>query len=80
MDPLDAADVHYRLASALFRQQRLAEAKDEIVRSLERAPRYRAAYDLLLKIVDAQGKDSPPVDLVPETIEADSAEPVKESR
>lgn len=80
MDPLDAADVHYRLASALFREQRLAEAKDEIVRSLERAPRYRAAYDLLLKIVDAQGKDSPPVDLVPETIEADSAEPVKESR
>jgi Tfp pilus assembly protein PilF len=79
MDPLDAADVHYRLASALFRQQQLGEAKDQVVRSLERAPRYRAAYDLLLEIVDAQAEISPPVKFTPEAIKADAVETKKES-
>lgn len=79
MDPLDAADVHYRLASALFRQQQFAEAKDEIVRSLERAPRYRAAYELLLKIVDAQAAVSPSSESGTESIEGEAVETEKES-
>ena len=74
MDPLDAADVHYRLASALFRQQEMAEAKGQVIRSLEHAPRYRAAYELLLKIVAAQTEVAPPVELVPKVIEADAVE------
>ena len=79
MDPLDAADVHYRLASALFRQQQFPKAKDEVVRSLERAPRYRAAYDLLLKIVDAQAVVSPPVKSGADPVEIDPVETEKES-
>jgi tetratricopeptide (TPR) repeat protein len=79
MDPLDAADVHYRLASALFRQQQFAKAKDEVVRSLERAPRYRAAYDLLLKVVDAQAVVSPPVKSGSKPVEIDPVETEKES-
>ena len=75
MDPLDAADVHYRLASALFRQQAMAEAKEQVIRSLEHAPRYRAAYELLLKIVAAQTEEAPPpVELVPKVIETDAVE------
>jgi tetratricopeptide (TPR) repeat protein len=79
MDPLDAADVHYRLASALFRQQKLAKARRQVVRALERAPRYRAAYDLLLKIVDTQAKSSLPAKLEPEANGAGAVEAKKES-
>lgn len=79
MDPLDAADVHYRLALALFRQQKLVKARRQVVRALERAPRYRAAYDLLLKIVDTQAKSSLPAKLAPEAIGAGAVEAKKES-
>jgi hypothetical protein len=41
---------------------------------LEHAPRYRAAYELLLKIVAAQTEVAPPVELVPKVIEADAVE------
>jgi tetratricopeptide (TPR) repeat protein len=52
LDPLDAADVHFRLASALYRQKQLKAAKREVIKALEQAPRYRDAHALLLKIVD----------------------------
>ena len=50
-----------------------------MVRALERAPRYRAAYDLLLKIVDTQAKSSLPAKLAPEAIGAGAVEAKKES-
>ncbi len=56
MDPLDAADVHYRLASALHRSGQLDKAKRQAMMALEVAPRYRDAHSLLLQIV-AEGKD-----------------------
>ncbi|MEM9941642.1 MAG: tetratricopeptide repeat protein [Planctomycetota bacterium] len=52
MNPLDASDVHFRLASALNREKRYAEAKTEVVKALENAPRYRDAHQLLLTILD----------------------------
>jgi tetratricopeptide (TPR) repeat protein len=59
LDPLDAADIHFRLASALHRTKQLGEAKRQVILSLEQAPRYRDAHALLLKIVREQsGKSS----------------------
>ena len=54
MDPLDRADVHFRLASALHRTKQLAAAKRQVIMALEQAPRYRDAHALLLKIVAEQ--------------------------
>lgn len=54
MNPLDAADVHYRLASALNRGNQLDLAKRQVIMALEKAPRYRDAHALLLKIVEQQ--------------------------
>ena len=54
MDPLDAADVHYRLASALFRSGQLKKAKRQVIMALEVAPRYRDAHALLIRIVGAE--------------------------
>lgn len=58
MDPFDAAEAHYQLASALHRQGNLAEAKREVLLALEETPRYVIAQKLLLKIVDAQSPTS----------------------
>jgi tetratricopeptide (TPR) repeat protein len=53
MDPFDAAEAHYQLASALHRQGKAAEAKREVLLALEETPRYAIAQKLLLQIVDA---------------------------
>ena len=50
MNPLDAADIHCRLASALFREHQVSEAKRHVLMALEQAPRYRDAHRLLLQI------------------------------
>ena len=50
MDPLDPADHHYRLAGLLAAEQNLPEARRQVVRALEEAPRFRAAHQLLLEI------------------------------
>jgi tetratricopeptide (TPR) repeat protein len=50
LDPLDRAEHHYRLGRLLVEEKRLGEARREVVKSLEEAPRYRAAHRLLLEI------------------------------
>ncbi|MFK7767634.1 MAG: tetratricopeptide repeat protein [Mariniblastus sp.] len=57
MDPLDAADVHYRLASALHRKGDLGLAKRQAILALEVAPRYRDAHALLMQIVDDENQN-----------------------
>ena len=52
MNPLDKADTHYRLASALFRQKDTVAAKRNILLALEAAPRFRDAHRLLLEIIN----------------------------
>ncbi len=56
MDPLDAADVNFRLALVLHRTKRLALAKRHAIMALEHAPRYRDAHALLLRIVQEQAQ------------------------
>lgn len=50
MNPLDPADIHFRLASALAESERISEAKRAVLIALEQAPRYRAAHRLLLEL------------------------------
>ncbi|MDA1052901.1 MAG: peptidase MA family metallohydrolase [Planctomycetota bacterium] len=52
MDPIDPADMHYRLGCALRRTGDLPAAKRQILMSLEEAPRFRAAHRQLLEILD----------------------------
>ena len=61
MDPLDQADIHYRLARVLHRQGELDSAKRHALMSLEDAPRFRAAHQILLDIrreIGENGKTS----------------------
>ncbi len=51
LNPLDRADIHFRLASALFREKDLPMAKRHVLIALEQAPRYREAHQLLLSII-----------------------------
>jgi tetratricopeptide (TPR) repeat protein len=50
LDTLDVVEQRYRLAKLLADDGQLAAARSEVVRSLEEAPRYRAALALLLDV------------------------------
>ena len=50
MNPLDPADVHFRLAEALVEIKDWKNARRHILLSLEQAPRFREAHQLLLRI------------------------------
>lgn len=52
LDPIDPADVHFRLARQLCEQSEFPAARREVLRSLEEAPRFRAAHRQLLVILD----------------------------
>ncbi len=69
MNPLDAADVHFRLASAHFRKHQLVLAKRQAMMALDKAPRYRDAHSLFLKIVEQLDGEKVPAasDKRPET-------------
>ncbi len=51
LDPPDPAEVHFRLADALYRAKDPG-ARRQVLMALEEAPRYRDALQLLLKIHD----------------------------
>jgi tetratricopeptide (TPR) repeat protein len=57
LDPLDRAEHHYQLARLLAEDQKLVEARREVVRALEDAPRYRAALALLVEIAGKMEKN-----------------------
>ncbi|HEX4592671.1 MAG TPA: tetratricopeptide repeat protein [Bryobacteraceae bacterium] len=48
--PLDQAAAHYQLASALRKANRLDEAREQVLLSLEAAPGYKPAQRLLLEV------------------------------
>jgi tetratricopeptide (TPR) repeat protein len=52
LDDTDPAEVHYRLARLLHQRGQRGEARREVLKSLEEAPRFREAHDLLLKLVE----------------------------
>jgi tetratricopeptide (TPR) repeat protein len=63
LDPLDPAELHYRLARSLFAARKLDEARREVLFALEETPRYREAQELLLAITEARltsSKTDPP--------------------
>ena len=56
LDPADPAESHYRLAVRLHRSGQPDEALRQVLMSLEEAPRYRAAHQLLLEIAHPESK------------------------
>jgi hypothetical protein len=57
LDESDPADTHFRLAKMLAKLGQKAEARREVLKSLEEAPRFLDAHKLLLELV---GTDPPP--------------------
>jgi tetratricopeptide (TPR) repeat protein len=55
LDDSDPADVHYRLARILQKQGKRDEARREVLKSLEEAPRFLDAHRLLLEMVESHG-------------------------
>lgn len=58
MESLDLAELHFRLAGLLKDDGKVQEARLHALKSLEQAPRYRAAHRLLLEIVRQSGESS----------------------
>ena len=56
LDDTDPAGVHYHLASLLRQSGKPQEARREVLKSLEEAPRFREAHQLLLELIE---HDSP---------------------
>jgi len=52
LDDSDPAEVHYHLAKLLREDGKTTEARREVLKSLEEAPRFRDAHQLLLELVD----------------------------
>ena len=63
LDDTDPAGLHFRLASLLHRAGRIIEARLEVLKALEEAPRFLEAHRLLLEIVeqDAEMPGSEPI-------------------
>lgn len=55
--PFDLAAAHFQLAQALHRQGDQAAAKKHVLYALEETPRYRAAQQLLLQLVQQETPD-----------------------
>ena len=53
LDPPDLANVHYRLAAHCWRSGSKEQARRHVLQAIEEAPRYRAACQLLLQILEA---------------------------
>lgn len=53
LNPIDVAELHLRLATALQQTGDLASAKRHVLLALEEAPRFRAAHRRLLEIIRA---------------------------
>jgi tetratricopeptide (TPR) repeat protein len=60
LEPIDAAELHLKLATALRKSGELLAAKRHALLALEETPRYRAAHKLLLEIVAVKTETKPP--------------------
>ena len=64
LDPIDPADLHLKLATALERSDNLPSARRHALLALEETPRFRAAHKRLLSIVQKlENSTTPPADL-----------------
>jgi tetratricopeptide (TPR) repeat protein len=55
LDDSDPAEIHYRLSRLLQKQGKRDEARREVLKSLEEAPRFQDAHKLLLQLVESPG-------------------------
>ncbi len=62
LNPVDVADLHLKLATALQRSDDLPSAKRHALLALEGAPRFRAAHKRLLEILQASEPTIHPAD------------------
>jgi hypothetical protein len=60
LDPIDAAELHLKLATALRETSDLPAAKRHALLALEETPRYRAAHKLLLELAAQKPEPKPP--------------------
>ncbi|MDR3623038.1 MAG: tetratricopeptide repeat protein [Paludisphaera borealis] len=60
LDDTDPAEVHFRLAKLLHQAGKRDEARREVLKSLEEAPRFLESHRLLLELVDADAVKPPP--------------------
>ncbi len=59
LEPIDPADLHLRLATVLERRDDLPAARRHALLALEETPRFRAAHQRLLSIVEKLGESEP---------------------
>ena len=59
LDETDPAEVHFRLAKLLHQAGKKDEARREVLKSLEEAPRFLDAHRLLLELVGPEGAKRP---------------------
>lgn len=59
LDDTDPAEVHYRLAKLLSQAGKKDEARREVLKSLEEAPRFLESHQLLLELVGPETVKSP---------------------
>ncbi|MEJ7637174.1 MAG: tetratricopeptide repeat protein [Singulisphaera sp.] len=55
LDETDPAEVHFRLARLLHQAGKKDEARREVLKSLEQAPRFLDAHRLLLDLIGPEG-------------------------
>ena len=60
MEPVDPAEGHFRLAQLLFAENQLVPARRQLLKSLENAPGFRAALELLLAMSQDVSSEVPP--------------------
>jgi tetratricopeptide (TPR) repeat protein len=59
LDQTDPAEVHYRLARLLHQTGKAKEARREVLKALEEAPRFQEAHRLLLELVESKSESKP---------------------
>jgi tetratricopeptide (TPR) repeat protein len=59
LDDTDPSDVHYRLAKLLSQAGKKVEARREVLKSLEEAPRFLESHRLLLDLIGSDGAAVP---------------------
>ena len=72
LNPLDPAELHLKLATALSRQGDLAAAKRHALLALEETPRFRAAHQRLLEITRQleENATKPPQPTTPDEVKS----------
>ncbi len=60
LDDTDPASVHFHLASLLRQAGKPKEARREVLKSLEQAPRFREAHQLLLELLERDLPETSP--------------------